>query len=102
MIETTRPLAKQVVPSWLKLLANFANFIRSLQYLSYKVGEDGTVTIMHDQTGTYVRYRADGNVDVYAARNLNQRTREHILMNCSENFDRMSSVERHVHAERHT
>jgi len=102
MLDNAKPLVRITIPEWFLLLRNFINFVRSLKHMFYQVDADGTVTVTHRQTGTYVRYRADGNVDVYAARNLNQRTREHILMNCSEQFDLLSTVERHVHAERHT
>lgn len=102
MLQKTKVLVRPAVPQWWRLLTNIANFVRSLQYLTYTVDSDGTVTVEHINTGTFVRYRADGNLDVYSARNFYQRTKEHILLNCSDNFDRLTPVERHLHAERHS
>jgi hypothetical protein len=43
--------------------------VRLSQVVAVNVGQDGSVRIEHTPTGSFVRFRADGNVDVYAVRN---------------------------------
>ena len=55
--------------------------------------QNGTVVLRH-ASGSYVAFRADGNIDIYAARNLRLSSEEDFLLNCTEEFDTLSSKER--------
>lgn len=68
-------------------LNSLMGFLKSLESLSYKTLEDGTVLITHTVSGSSVAYRADGNIDVYSARNHRLNTKGQLLLNCTENLD---------------
>lgn len=52
------------------------------------------------RNGSYVRFRSDGNLDVYAGRNLWLRTEEALLLNCSAHFDALTRQQRLEEATR--
>lgn len=74
-------------PGWLQTLKSAYHFMRSLRYLQYHTTDDGAVTITHAITGSSVVYRADGNIDMQASRNMCLGTGNHLLLNCNPGMD---------------
>ncbi len=80
-------LASRIATPVVHYLRNLAAIARALNHVTVEVGEDGAVTLTHT-TGSSTRFRADGNVDVCAARNHWIRTDGYLLLNSSETTDR--------------
>lgn len=80
-------LELKVLAKTFNYLKSLIGFFKSLECLQYETLEDGTVVVTHSVSGSSVAYRADGNIDVYTARNHRLNTKGQLLLNCSEKLD---------------
>lgn len=70
------------MPTLRSFIKAFELLLRLSEVLELNVTEDGSVVLRHT-SGSYIRFRGDGNIDKYATRNLTQNTgRGAILNNC--------------------
>lgn len=66
--KTLRHLARKA-RAWISVATNVSQFVASFRVLRWQVDAQGGVVVTHVPTGSVTTFRADGNVDVLAARN---------------------------------